>query len=105
MIYNNDYHINKYLESANKSLCANLRCTTDKFWFEYNRAEKRYEFWEKRGPMKNMVFPVDFRGEPLSKLTNWEVRTAVLFVRGARTTAKEENYYKNKEYRKWMPNA
>lgn len=97
MMYDSEFNIKRNLEWANKKL-RNTLCSPN-FWFDFNRVKRQFEFWEKRGPITQMVFPLDFAGEPLERITEWELRHAVYFVHGVRTPEKEENYYKHKEYK------
>lgn len=71
------------------------------FWFEFNRNERVFEAWEKRGPMRQMLFPVDVNGEPLPTITDWEIMHMIRFVRRRRTTQAEKRYYDDKEYKQW----
>ena len=61
---------------------------TQRFRFVFNRREKRFEFWERRGPYYNMVFPITVNEKPLKDITDWEMKHAVQFVKKKR--AQEE---------------
>lgn len=83
---------------------ANIKVRTycgPNFWFQYNKLEHRFEAWEQRGPMLQMLFPVDVNGIPLAEITDWEIEHLVKFVRRRRTTQSEREFFQNQEYRKW----
>ena len=71
------------------------------YFFLYNGLEQRFEFWEIRGPISQMVFPVVVTGLELTRITDNEMWFATNFVREARGDRAQEQYYKNKEYKKW----
>ena len=70
-------------------------------WFEFNKLEHRFEFWEQRGPVTQMIFPLTLGNSPLPDITDWEIRHAVQFVQRARQKYAEDRYYQQKEYEKW----
>lgn len=90
--------INKRLRWANERI--RIYCGPN-FWFQFSYRYNRFEFWEQRGPIRQMVFPVDMGGYPLPDITDWEIEHAVKFLRKRRTGKSEENFYKYKEYKKW----
>lgn len=71
------------------------------YWFKFNQYESRFEFWEQRGPIKQMVFPLTVGDKPLQDITDWEIKHAVNFVRRARQQRAQEQYFWNKEYEKY----
>lgn len=71
------------------------------WFFAFNEENQRYEFWEHRGPLKTMVFPLTINERPLHDITDWEIYHAVEFVRRARSVKTQENFFKYKEYAKF----
>lgn len=70
------------------------------FKFLYNPLERRFELWEKRGPLTQMVIPLTAAGRALPDITDWEFQTAKRFVARRRKDGDRE-FYKYKEYKKW----
>lgn len=95
-----DSRIKELLEKANKKIRA--YCGPN-YFFDYNMLDGKFWFKEKRGPMLNWIFPLDVQGHPLAFITDWEISYAVTFLR--RRRSHEEDFYRNKEYRRWYPNA
>lgn len=73
----------------------------DNYWFQYNEHEWMFEFWERRGPIKQLIFPLELNGEPLRNITDWEVHHAVNFVRSVRHQRAQEEYFNNKKYEQY----
>ena len=68
--------------------------------FYFNEMEREYELWEQRGPMFQLIIPIQFAGEKLNRITDREIRFARGFVM-RRRAKNDEDYYKHKEYKKW----
>lgn len=97
-----DSRIKQILEKANKRIRA--YCGPN-YWFDYNLKDGKFWFIERRGPMINWIFPLDLNGYPLPNITEWEVYHAVKFLRRRRSPQAEEEFYKEKKYRQWYPDA
>lgn len=89
--------IKKRIKWANEKIRA--YCGPD-YFFKFNEETDKFEFWEHRGPLTQMVFPLDVGNRPLRDITDWELQHAIHFVRKVRNPEAQENYYKYKEYDK-----
>lgn len=97
-----DISIKEILAKANKKIRS--YCGPN-YWFDYDLRDGKFWFIERRGPMINRIFPLDLNGNPLSKITDWELYHAINFLRGRRRPETEEKFYAEKQYRRWYPNA
>lgn len=103
MVCDSEYGIKKNLKWANKKLRGIIG--GDAFWFDYNRATHTFEFWEKRGPMQQMVFPVNVARRALPEISEWEIEHAINFIRSSRSPENEDVWLKHKKYKQWRPDA
>lgn len=76
----------------------------DSYRFEYNEKEWRFEFWEDRATITQMIFPLTLGNTPLPDITDWEIRHAVNFVRRLRREEAQKRFLQQKEYEKWEKN-
>lgn len=70
------------------------------FFFMFNALERRYEFWEHRGPMTTIIFPLTLNSENFNHIGSWNFFNCVKFARRARSQATEIEYMKKKKYKK-----
>ncbi len=70
------------------------------FYFMLNRLERRYEFWEHRGPLTTLVFPLSINNQNFQYIGRWNLINCVNFIIRARQASREKEYLQRKEYTK-----
>ena len=88
--------IEKEIQKANKSVRA--YCGNN-FWFEYSYKEGCYELWEQRGPMRQLVIPLNIPNRK-PEIGDMGLYLAYNFVRHRRKN-RDEDFHKYKLYKQW----
>lgn len=88
--------VERILTEANKKLRTHAG---PNFYFKYDKKERQFQLWEKRGPLTQMVFPLNVGSWNIPFITDIEIRMAKQFVLRRRKD-RDRDYYKYKEYNK-----